>query len=73
VCSWCRFARQEYIRLALEEEIADDSQMDGDSVWEPQEAAALLDIGGGMHSRDGMDGGHGSSGSTPLVTPSFLS
>lgn len=47
--------------------------MDGDGVWEPQEAAALLDIGGGMHARDGLDSTHNSTGSSPLVTPSFLS
>jgi serine/threonine-protein phosphatase 2A regulatory subunit B'' len=69
---WDRFARQEYIRLALEEETADDSQMDGDGSWEPQEAAALLDMGGGA-GRDGLDGAGVAAGGAPLVTPSFLS
>lgn len=65
----CRFARQEYIRLALEEETADDSQMDTDPPWEQQDGGTLLEM---AHMRDSLEPISTGASPSPLVTPSFL-
>ena len=72
--SRCRFARQEYIRLALEEEAADDGPGDGEA-WE-QQAEQLLDGVSLAHGRDSdmdamnapAEGGAGQAN----IAPSFL-
>lgn len=53
---WDRFARQEYIRLALEEETADDTQAEVDAPWEPQAEHLLEGVAiGGAHLLDGLE------------------
>ena len=63
----CRFARQEYIRLALEEETADDSQMDTDPPWDQQDGGTLLEM---AHMRDSLEPISTGASPSPLVTPS---
>jgi serine/threonine-protein phosphatase 2A regulatory subunit B'' len=73
---WDRFARQEYIRLALEEETADDGGQENDQ-WEQQTDHLLDGVAIGVaHMRDGIEPLEGSADGHlahgPL-SPSFLS
>lgn len=72
---WDRFARQEYIRLALEEETADESQAEGEA-WEPQTDHLLEGVAiSGAHMLDGIEPMDTSSGqhlSQGPLSPSFL-
>jgi serine/threonine-protein phosphatase 2A regulatory subunit B'' len=66
---WDRFARQEYIRLALEEDTVDEGGMGEDAGWDGGEGGGLLEMSSLPDGVEPMD----TSGPSPLVTPSFLS